>query len=148
MVRTKTGFARCEKRLCRNHLFPEDSPAAVEQKENISGRSQSVAVPSRTIGCARGMGNFVFCSPRRRRGNGDGCCLSRGKVADRYAVGQPLTGGKAQRDFSRKGRIHQCRCAARFRPLLRLSVLCPRIYPQPTEKPPESLLTARFVRFV
>ena len=88
------------------------------------------------------MGNFVFCSPRRRRGNGDGCCLSRGKVADRYAVGQPLTGGKAQRDFSRKGRIHQCRCAARFRPLLRLSVLCPRIYPQPTEKPPESLLTA------
>ena len=59
------------------------------------------------------MGNFVFCSPRRRRGNGDGCCLSRGKVTDRYAVGQPLTDNKAQRLIS-----HRAKTAINYRALL------------------------------
>ena len=112
-------FAPCEKRLCRNNLFPEVSLAAHEQR-NLSGRQYGAKLSRpRTIGRNEGTGNLFICSPRHGRGNGDGCCLSRGKVADRYAVGQPLIDGKAERGFSGKRRVHN----AALRLVLALS--CP-----------------------
>ena len=116
-------FAPCEKRLCRNNLFPEVSHAAHEQKKSLWSAVRSEAVPSRTIGRNEGTGNLFICSPRHGRGNGDGCCLSRGKVADRYAVGQPLTGGKAERGFSGKRRVHNAALRLVFCPLLPFSLL-------------------------